>query len=105
MASGLPAIVSDKGGVLSTVRHGENGLVTPEKDIQAFQTNMRLRVSSEMTLPMRRQALLTARSRTWEGVIVDLNRIYRNVLSERSTPIESFDAIAQADMRGSRSAI
>jgi glycosyltransferase involved in cell wall biosynthesis len=105
MASGLPAIVSDKGGVLSTVRHGENGLVTPEKDIQAFQTNMRLLVSSEMTLPMRRQALLTARSRTWEGVIVDLNRIYRNVLSERSTPIESFDAVAQADMRGSRSAI
>jgi glycosyltransferase involved in cell wall biosynthesis len=60
MASGLPVIAADAGGLRESVRHGENGLLAPPRDAAAFADAIVALVSDHA----RRRTLAAAARRT-----------------------------------------
>ena len=68
-ASGLPAIVSDKGGPSEIVMHEHTGLIVDTGDSAALSEAMRRFCrNSEMRRTMAGHALAEARRRTWDAV-------------------------------------
>ena len=85
-AAGLPAVVSDIGGNVAVVRHGETGLVVPVDDPVALAEAMvRMHRSAEWRGNMGR----AARQRIEAEFAIDriaerLEAVYRRVLQERA---------------------
>jgi glycosyltransferase involved in cell wall biosynthesis len=86
MASGLPVIACDAGGVHDLVRHGETGYLAPPTDDGAFVCALRdLLAAPEQRARFAAQARAFAEQRTWERVMDDLLRVYGDVIADRGT--------------------
>jgi hypothetical protein len=82
MASGLPVISADQGGVLENVRHGINGLVVRTGDGRQFaEAAIRLIRDQEQRAAMSQAARAFAVGRDWAREMDDLERLYTSVLS------------------------
>ena len=78
MASGLPVITSDQGGVLENVRHALNGLMVPAGDAEAFgQAAVDLARNARGREAMASAARAFAVARDWEREIDQLEPMYR----------------------------
>ena len=51
-ACGLPVVVTDSGGIVDQVTHGENGLITPQRSVEALTTAM-LQLCDDLALRQR----------------------------------------------------
>ena len=74
-ASGVPAIVSDKGGPKFIVRHGETGFVAKNADEFALYS-LELLNHAEKLAAMKRAAREFARSRSWDSVFESVYEAY-----------------------------
>ncbi|MEP7290658.1 MAG: glycosyltransferase family 1 protein [Chloroflexota bacterium] len=80
MASGLPAIVIDQGGVTDLVQTGVNGFVCPA-DGQAFAASARtLRDQPDLRRQMSANARQFAEQRPWEVIMAQLEGHYTEAL-------------------------
>lgn len=79
MASGLPAVVADRGGVAETVRAGQDGLHVPAGDARAFADAVLQLLRDE---PLRNRMGVAARAaacaRSWESVLNGLIADYHD---------------------------
>ena len=85
-ASGVPAVVTDKGGPQFTVRHGSSGFVANTFDEFVTYTAALMEqpeLLAAMRAAARRQALETSWDRIFEGMYEDYERCLRSV------PVES----------------
>ena len=81
MASGLPCICTDEGGVTDFTEHGKNAYVVPYRDAQALAHAILVAGSfPELREKIRAGALLTARGRSWDSVMERLMQSYDEVL-------------------------
>lgn len=79
-ASGVPAIVTDKGGPKFIVRHGETGFVA--KDLEEFtRYTIRLMESSEELQKLKGSSRNYALSRSWDSVFDSVYDAYREAIS------------------------
>lgn len=82
MASGLPAITSDQGGVLENVRDGLNGVMVAAGDGPAFSAA----IADLVGQPERRRAMASAArafavARDWERELDALEPMYRDAIA------------------------
>ncbi|GAB4520459.1 MAG: glycosyltransferase family 1 protein [Anaerolineae bacterium] len=81
MASGLPTVVTNQGGVKDLVVEGESGFVVRSDTREAFADAVRcLRDDPALRLHMSTQARAIAESRPWEKVLAQLEDYYREAL-------------------------
>lgn len=82
MASGLPVISADRGGVLENVRHGINGLVVATGDGRQFaEAVIGLIRDPVQRIAMAQAARAFAVGRDWTREIDDLERMYEFVVA------------------------
>lgn len=82
MASGIPVLTSDRGGVLENVRQAINGVMVPAGDAAAFADG----IAELVAHPERRQAMGAAArafaiGRDWERELDELEPMYRRAIS------------------------
>jgi phosphatidylinositol alpha 1,6-mannosyltransferase len=81
MASGLPAIVIDQGGVTDLVTVGVNGFICPS-DAEAFAAAARtLRDQPDLRRQMSINARRSTEARTWEAIMAELEGHYTEAIS------------------------
>lgn len=81
MASGLPVIVTARGGPATLVKDGENGFICPVDDAAAFNERVRrLRDDAALRLSMGRAARRDAERRPWMAVMRQLEAYYAGVI-------------------------
>lgn len=81
MASGLPVISADQGGVLENMRDGINGLVVPAGDGRKFaDAAIGLILDAPQRAAMSQAARAFAVGRDWAHEIDDLERLYEGAL-------------------------
>jgi glycosyltransferase involved in cell wall biosynthesis len=82
MASGLPVITSDQGGVLENVRDGINGLMVPAGSATAFgAATVHLARTPERRGAMASAARAFAVARDWERELDALEPMYRDAIA------------------------
>ena len=85
LATGLPAIASDVGGIPTAVQHGENGLLLPLGDVEALASAVRALLAD----PERRQQMsAVARQRavarfSLERMVGEIETVLRRAVAER----------------------
>ena len=81
LASGLPIVATNVGGIPEMVEHGENGLLVPPRDPAALASAIRHLVDRpELRARMGRQNRADAEARlSWERVVVRYLSIYHGV--------------------------
>ena len=83
MASGVPAVVSDRGGPQSVIEHGRSGLVARANDpVDIADKVQRLITDPVLRTTMSRAARQRAQERTWEAVNAVLVREYGRIAGE-----------------------
>jgi phosphatidylinositol alpha 1,6-mannosyltransferase len=81
MASGLPVIVTARGGPTTLVKDGENGFICPVDDAAAFNDRVRcLRDDPARRLRMGQAARRDAERRPWMAVMRQLETYYASVI-------------------------
>jgi glycosyltransferase involved in cell wall biosynthesis len=86
-ASGLPAVVCDRGGPPEIVRDGETGLVVPAGDSRAFAAaTKRLLDASALAHSMGLAARRAAEATSWVSAAYRLEDIYCELAASRLTP-------------------
>lgn len=86
MASGLPVLAVNEGGVLDNVVDGKTGLLVPPRDVYAFQDGMRLLFYGDGTRKrLAANGLAHAQSRSWNDVFASMLGRY---LLLRRVPVE-----------------
>ncbi len=81
LASGLPAVVVDRGGPQDLIAHGETGFIARANDANDIANHLaRLLTDEELRLRMSRNARGSAASRDWERINEGLVASYREVI-------------------------
>lgn len=81
LASGVPAVAADRGGVTEMIRPGEDGLLAAAGDPEAFAGAMlRLLREDALRVRMGAAARAAARGRSWESVLDGLIADYREAI-------------------------
>lgn len=90
MACGTPVIASRVGGLMFTVQDGVTGFLVPEGDPKALAAKLEL-ILADPALRDRlgQQALIAARSFTWESVAERVAALYDRVLAARALTARS----------------
>ncbi len=83
MASGLPVICTDSGGVRDFTVNGQNALVYPFGDAAALARSMERMLDPVLRAGISAKALKTAESRNWDTIFDGLMRHYR-LVAQRS---------------------
>src|SRR5690606_28105778 len=84
LASGVPAVVVDRGGPQDLVRDGENGFVAPANDIVGITDRLeRLLRDRTLRRSMGEAARRSASGRDWHTINRDLISSYERLLRER----------------------
>lgn len=76
MASGLPVLVPNAGGIVDYVLDGINGYICQTEARDYREKVMRVRDNPEHRQQMALQALTYARQRSWEDTMAELERLY-----------------------------
>jgi len=85
LASGLPVISANRGGVTDTVRPGVNGLLVPAGDTAAFADAMlRLLADDRLHATLAANARAGALERNWNRVFDELFREYETIMAVAS---------------------
>ncbi len=80
MASGLPVVGVDRGGVRDTIRPGETGFRVPPGDVEAFSQALLTLVGDEaLRARMAAQARSDAAGRSWPRILDGVVETYREV--------------------------
>ncbi len=91
LSSGLPAIVSDKGGCKEIVTKADAGLIVPAHDVDSFYYSVKhLLDNVDEYQRMRQNGLDYAKKRTWDRINSDLIRKYRIL----ATYLKQFQTVA-----------
>ena len=86
MASGLPVIGADSGGVKDIIKHNMNGLKFDARDSDKLGKQITdLIENRSLRLRIAENGMSYAKSRSWEKIIGELTGIYNEILSERNT--------------------
>ncbi len=93
MASGLPSVVINEGGVADLVIEGETGYICPADPSAFARAVLELRANPALREQMAFKARLIAAQRPWETVLSELETHYREavVLNERMTRMYHLD--------------
>jgi glycosyltransferase involved in cell wall biosynthesis len=83
-ASGLPVVAVAEGGPASLIEHGETGLLAAPDADQLAEALLTLVEAPLMGERMRRAALVSVRTRTWETALEHLAAGYRVALHEHA---------------------
>ncbi len=84
MASGLPCIVVNEGGVLATVKHMKNGIIIQPKEREQLQEAMiTLLINKHIRDTLATNAILTAKKRVWDEIFERLIQNYQDLSSEK----------------------
>ena len=95
MASGLPVLAFDYAAAGRLIRHGDNGLVAPLRDSDAFIAQARwLALQADRGAALGRAARQTALAQPWHGVVAQVEALMRTALAKRSTVPEPFTALS-----------
>jgi glycosyltransferase involved in cell wall biosynthesis len=90
MASGVPVVASDTGGVLENMRHRLNGLVVPAGDAGRFaQAILSLVAGAEWRGVMGQAARAFAVARDWTRELDALEPMYQHVIAGRGAAVQS----------------
>lgn len=77
MASGLPVVVANKGGVLENVTHRINGLIAPTQDHTSYQMHMESLISdSTLYALIQKEALMYVKSKSWSDIFKEHIKSY-----------------------------
>ena len=88
MSSGVPAVVSDRGGPQSVIEPGRSGLVARANDPADLADQVeRLILDRDLRSAMSHAARQRAQERSWEAVNAVLVREYQNIAGKRPEPI------------------
>ena len=83
MASGLPIVASNSGGIVDLVHDGENGFLVPEKDSKAIAHSInRLLQDQELCTQMVGKAVETAHGYDYSVVAKNYYQMYKKIVSE-----------------------
>jgi glycosyltransferase involved in cell wall biosynthesis len=83
LSSGLPAIVSDKGGPKELVKDGETGFVVKADNTEEFEEKIDLLTEDPgLRREMSKNAVRYAKARSWDKVFSRLFAIYKEVIDE-----------------------
>ena len=88
-ASGVPAIVTAKGGPKFIVRHGETGFVA-ENTEDFVKFSLELMDNPEKLAKMKRAARENALSRSWNSVFEKVYEAYEEAYALRSPRMKTF---------------
>ncbi|RMG05796.1 MAG: glycosyltransferase, partial [Acidobacteria bacterium] len=80
-ASGVPAIVTSKGGPKFLIRHGKTGFVAKDEN-EFIEFSMRIMEDSHMLSEMKKEARLNALSRSWESVFQSVYEAYVETINK-----------------------
>lgn len=80
MASGLPSVVIDQGGVANLVLEGETGYTCPADPAAFAAAVRRLRDHPDLRAQMAARARAIAEERPWESIMAQLERHYTEAL-------------------------
>lgn len=84
MASGLPVVAMQVGGIAEVISDGENGILVPSGDERTFGRQLRaLLEDREEARRIGRNAALSVRELTWERNARTLTTIYEDALADR----------------------
>lgn len=93
MASGLPVVTADEGGVLENVRPGQNGLACPAGDAEAFsEAIVRLAADAPQRATLAGGALRFAAARSWEAELDALVPLYAGAVGASNGRAPTFAA-------------
>ncbi len=78
MASGLPVIVANQGGVLENVKHLHNGMIASHQDAKSYQKHMLMYFEDlDHYVQMRENGLSHAKSKQWHVIFNRLLTLYQ----------------------------
>jgi len=80
-ASGVPAIVTSKGGPKFLIRHGKTGFVAKDEN-EFIEFSMKIMEDSHMLSEMKKEARLHALSRSWELVFQSVYEAYVETMNK-----------------------
>ncbi len=85
MAAGLPAVVSRHVGAKDLIRQAENGFVVSRDDAEELASVLFLLLDPAIRGRLAREAVETARARSWDAVAAEVSRLYGDLLSDRAS--------------------
>ncbi len=83
MASGLPVVGVEAGGVTDIITHMKNGVLCPARSVEGFRDGISMLVRNEdLRLQMARSARINAVKRDWDSIFTELTKSYRSVIEQ-----------------------
>jgi glycosyltransferase involved in cell wall biosynthesis len=87
MASGMPVIATETGGMPDVIKNGYNGLLIPPADCGAIETAvLRLAASAELRQGLGQAAQRTMTRYTWESSAAMLENFFRHIIALEGQP-------------------
>jgi glycosyltransferase involved in cell wall biosynthesis len=84
MASGLPVVATDVGGIPDVVEHGASGLLSPYGDVDTFAAHLKRMLDDDaLVRRMSDRAVRRAAEFTWESTAQRTQAVYAQVLGGR----------------------
>ncbi|MFI8685227.1 glycosyltransferase family 4 protein [Rossellomorea sp. NPDC077527] len=83
-ASGLPAVVADKGGVTNIVEHNQTGRIAEAHQYQSFIQHITEMLNENRLQYMKRKALQMADKQSWDAIFDGLIKEFREVCDYRN---------------------
>ena len=83
-ASGLPAVVANKGGVTNIVEHNQTGRIAEAHRYQSFIHHIIDMLDEDRLQYMKRKALQMAEKQSWDAIFDGLLKEFREVCDSRS---------------------
>ncbi|MBQ8189507.1 MAG: glycosyltransferase family 4 protein [Lachnospiraceae bacterium] len=81
MASGVPVVASDSGGISDMIIHGQNGLLTQEKDVDGIATAINMILNdTELASQLKNHALETIKEYDYDVIAQKYFAMYQKVL-------------------------
>lgn len=81
MASGIPIVSSNLGGIPDVVKHGENGLLAEPYDVEMVAENLLLLLQDEdIRSKMGKDGKQKVKNYSWDKITTETEQLYRKIL-------------------------